>query len=1221
MLKWIAIYDEDTWVPPDFLQAIAGAGVCILSQFESRAMYPIHHFSVCLTVLLLNLASEARGETSVPDFNRDVRPVLSQYCFKCHGMDEHARKSGLRLDQSKSALDKAKSGDIAIVPGKPEASELINRINSTDEDSVMPPPSTKVLLPAAAKEMLRKWIAGGADYQPHWAYQPPKQAALPMAGAHPVDAFIRSRLEKEHLSPSPEADRYTLARRVYLDIIGLPPTPEQADAFVKDTDPKAYEKLVDSLLAAPQYGERWARRWLDLARYADTNGYEKDRPRQIWPYRDWVVQALNADMPFDQFTIKQLAGDMLKKPAPDDLIATGFHRNTMLNEEGGIDPLEFRYYAVVDRTNVTGTAWMGLTVGCCQCHTHKFDPILHTEYYQLMAFLNNASEPAYEIVTDDLVKQRAAALEHIKKLERELPDKWPVGDIAWKACAAKAAAASGCAVEVQGDGSLVVAGNAPDKDSYTVTFETDAVSTDRLRLEVLREGGEGPGRTAHGNFVLSEISVSIAPKNDPSRSQPVKISRAEADYSQHEYDVAAAIDGNPLTGWAVDGAPDGMKSRGATFHFATPLKLAQPIVWTVRLDHNFGTQHTLKRFRVSLGAIAPEANAAPIEQSRKVAMEKRFAEWEKAESGKAVHWQVLRPVEMKSSMPQLTQRADGSILAAGDVTKSETYDLKCSGSNAPITALRLEALPDPSLPNNGPGMAFYEGPGGAFFLSEFQIMVGGQRVKVSRATQSFPKGGDGAMRTQDENMSSGWSTDGGEGMAHSAVFVLEKPIPAHAAMDLKLQFERHFACPLGCFRISVTGDTKLAEAREYPAAVEDALAKEASARTEEEKAVILQSFLESAPELSGPANELRNARKSLPIGQSTLVMKERPASNPRSTQLHYRGEFLSTKEEVHADVPAFLPALPPGSPKNRLTFAQWLVSPTHPLTARVTVNRQWQAFFGRGLVRTLEDFGYQGDPPSHPELLDWLAVEFMKEGWSMKKLHRLIVTSATYKQSAVVTPQSQQLDPQNILLSHGPRFRLEAEIIRDAALQAAGVLSLKMGGPGVYPPQPVSITTDGTYGGINWTASQGEDRFRRTLYTFTKRTAPFAMATTFDGPTGESCLARREISNSPLQALTLLNDTMFMEAAQALARRVVASSENDHDRIVASFRYALTRPPTEDEVTLLKTFVEKQRERLKADPGAAAKFAGKADVKAPEIAAWTALARAILNFDEAITHP
>ncbi len=1178
--------------------------------------------STCLLAGFLTFFSIEDGvAANSPDFNHDVRPVLSQYCFKCHGMDEHGRKGGLRLDQAGSAMGKAKSGDIAIVPGKPEASELINRINSSDEDSVMPPPSTKVVLPAAAKEMLQKWIAGGADYQPHWAYQPPKQAALPIAGAHPVDAFIRSRLEKEHLEPSPEADRYTLARRIYLDLIGLPPTPEQADAFVKDADPKAYEKLVDSLLAAPQYGERWARRWLDLARYADTNGYEKDRPRQIWPYRDWVVKAINSDMPFDQFTIKQLAGDMLEKATPDDLIATGFHRNTMLNEEGGIDPQEFRYYAVVDRTNVTGTAWMGLTVGCCQCHTHKYDPILHTEYYQLMAFLNNASEPSYEITTDDLIQRRAAALEHIKKLERELPDKWPVGDVAWKACAAKATAASGNAVEVQGDGSLVVTGNAPEKDTYTITFETDAIATDRLRLEVLREGAEGPGRTAHGNFVLSEINVSIAPKNNPSLSQPVKLSKAEADYSQHDYAVAGAIDGNPQTGWAVDGAPDGMKSRAATFHFATPLKLAQPVVWTVRLDQNYGTQHTLKRFRVSLGTIATEANTASIEQRRKAAMEKRFADWEKEESGKAVHWQVIRPVEMKSSMPQLTLRTDGSILAAGDVTKSETYDLKCGGSSSAITALRLEVLPDPSLPNNGPGMAFYEGSLGDFFLSEFQIVVGGERVKVSRATQSLPKGGDSAMKTQDENMSSGWSVDGGQGQAHSAVFVLDKPIPANAAMDLKLQSERHFACSLGCFRISVTGDAKPAEAHEYPAAVEDALAKDASARSEEEKALLRQSFLESAPELSGPANELRNARKSPPRGQSTLVISERPASNPRLTQLHHRGEFLQTKEEVHADVPAFLPALPVGAPRNRLTFAQWLISPAHPLTARVTVNRQWQAFFGRGLVRTLEDFGYQGDPPSHPELLDWLAVEFIKEGWSMKKLHKLIVTSATYKQSAAVTAQSQQLDPQNILLSHGPRFRLEAEIIRDAALQAAGVLSLKMGGPGVYPPQPLSVTTEGTHGGLEWKVSQGEDHFRRTLYTFAKRTAPFAMATTFDGPTGESCLARREVSNSPLQALTLLNDTMFMEAAQALARRVMASTESDHDRIATTFRHALTRPPTEDEVTMLQTFIEKQRARLKADPGAAAKFAGKADDKAPELATWTALARAILNFDEAITHP
>ena len=982
--------------------------------------------------LLFCLALPAAG--FAVDFNRDVRPVLAQHCFKCHGMDDQGRKGKLRLDLRDAAIGKGKSGELAVVPGKPDASEVIKRVFSTDEDEVMPPPHTKSVLPESAKNILKLWIAEGAPYEAHWAYVPPKQAVLPLAGVHPIDAFILDRLKKEGLKPSAEADRFTLVRRVYLDLTGLPPTSAEADAFVNDKAPDAYDKLVDHLLASKQYGERWARRWLDLARYADTNGFEKDRPRQIWPYRDWVVRALNADMPFDQFSIKQLAGDMLPKATPEDLIATGFHRNTMLNEEGGIDPNEYRFYAMVDRVGVTGTTWMGLTMNCCQCHTHKYDPILHTDYYRTMALLNNANEPTYFIPTPEVAAQQKAQAAKIAKLEAELPAKFPGG---------------------------------------------------------------------------------------------------------------------------------------------------------------------------------------------KVAMESRFAGWVEGASHRASKWEVIRPTKMATTMPHLEQQADGFILGSGDITKSDVYDLSFKAPIKGVRALRIEVASHSSLPNDGPGLTNYEGPLGGFFMSELQALQNGQRVKIARAEDTNddeddrisdsaagaskakakaaakPKKKNNAAATLDGEMSSGWQVLGGYGVQHAAVFHFEQPVDLTNGLDLKMLFEKHFACPLGHFRISVTTSDH-AEATGLPAEVEEALATGDKSKHE----MLLRSFLETADEMKQAAAPLLAARKNPPRGQATLVMDERPASNPRITHRYHRGEYLQPKEEVTPGVPAFLPALPKEAPANRLTFAKWLFAAENPLTARVTVNRQWQAFFGRGIVKSLEDFGYQSDPPSHPELLDWLAVEFVKQGWSLKKLHRLIVTSATYKQSSRNTPEHVQKDPENILLARGARFRLDAEVIRDSALKAAGVLSLKMGGPGVYPPQPASVTSEGTYGKVEWKTSEGEDHYRRSLYTFTKRTAPFAMATTFDAPTGESCLAKREVSNSPLQALTLLNDQMFVEAAQAMAKQVMAESQSDDERLQNIFRRVATRPAAPDELAMLKTFLQKQRER---------KVEGEV--------LWSDVSRAALNLDEAITHP
>jgi len=970
-----------------------------------------------------------------PDFARDVRPILSNRCFKCHGPDEDHREAGLRLDVREAARAELDSGTRAIVPGHPDDSEVIARITSTDPDLVMPPPHTKVTLSEDERRILTAWITAGADYRPHWAFVKPERPGMPEAendgwARNGIDRFVRARLREEGLAPSPEADPATLCRRVYLDLVGLPPTPAELAAFLADESSDAYEKLVDRLLASPRYGERWARRWLDLARYADTNGYEKDRERSIWPYRDWVIGALNDDMPFDEFTIRQIAGDLLPSATVDDIIATGFHRNTMINEEGGIDPLEFRYLAMVDRVGTTGAAWLGLTTACAQCHTHKFDPITHTDYFALMALLDNADEPEWTLPSADRDRRRDDVHRQIEQAWEELPKKW---------------------------------------------------------------------------------------------------------------------------------------------------------------------------------AVPPE----------------RFAAWNTEESRLAVDWTVAKPMSVTSSLPHRVVRDDGSVLAGGDVAKSTVYEVVLPPATTETRAIRLEVLPDESLPIHGPGMTWYEGDKGGFFLSECEVTAGDRRIAVARGTDSHTgnpsssRGASSAANTIDGDMSSGWGIDGQQGRPNAAVYVLAEPVPAGTPLTLTLRSERHYACPIGCFRVSISsrGD---AEARGHTAAEEAALVKPADSRSAAERDLVQRRFLASAPELAEPLKEIRKLEDSLRDGTTTLVLRERPADSRRVTHRRHRGEFTQPKEEVRPASPAFLPPLPAEAPPDRLALAKWLVSPENPLTARVSVNRHWQAFFGRGIVKTLEDFGYQSDPPSHPDLLDWLAVTFVNDfDWSQKKLHRLIVTSATYRQASTVATDLAARDPANVLLARGPRVRLEAEVIRDSMLAAAGLLSTKTGGPGVRPPQPEGVT-EVAYGNPKWKVSKGEDRHRRSIYTFQKRTAPFAMTTTFDGPTGEACLVRREVSNSPLQALTLLNDPMFVEVARALGAAAMQAGPDDATRLEDLGRRLLSRGFDADETAALAAYLAAQRRRLAAGELDAAKLTGEAGPDAVERAAWMLVARAAINLDEAI---
>ena len=1081
-------------------------------------------------------------------FSRDIRPILSDNCFKCHGPDDakddkgkSLRKAGLRLD----------------VADDQDWEEMIERIISTDPEDIMPPPESNKTLETAEIDTLKRWIKQGAPYETHWAFIPPKESAIPVQ-AHPVDHLCQQKLAEK-------ADAYTLIRRLHLDLIGLPPSIEVADAFAAAPSPEAYHKVVDDLLASPRYGERWARRWLDLARYADTNGYEKDRDRTIWPYRDYVIQSLNEDKPFDQFTIEQLAGDMLPKATPEQIIATGFHRNTMLNEEGGIDPLEFRYHAMTDRVATTGTTWLGLTTGCAQCHTHKYDPITHHDYFGMMAYLDNTLEPDVQRPDPAIEQRRQENLAQATKLLKELPGKWPKSSpnkLTFKPQKLILAKAVSAELEVF-EFIATATGPAAERDTYTVTFDSPSSPVAALRLDTFASKGKGPGRTDHGNFVLTEIEVTAAPIDGSSAAKKIALHRPSASIEQNGFPVAHAIDGKPATGWAIHQAgKNAHQNQHAVFLFGQPVSHPSGTRFTITIKQDYGSQHTIGSFQISLGR-SEGKSAHPNE-----ALEKAYQAWLDREKTNLTPWQVLTPAKLEANTPYLTREENGVIFAAGDTSKHDIFTLTFPASNQPVHSIRLEAIPDTRLPDHGPGMTYYEGRKGDFFLSEFQIKTD-KPLALSSSSQTgfgaqYGKGNATASAAIDGDIQSGWSLKGLIGTQQNAVFNLAEPIPPGTPFAITMHFGRHFASTLGKFRLSAS-----------PEATIKAILHQGS----------LQDFLMQAPELKADADKIRALQKRV-RGTTTLVMQERPENHPRPTRRRHRGEYTQPKDIVTPRLPTALFPAQGSFPKDRLGFARWLVSSENPLTARVVVNRHWAAFFGEGIVTTLDDFGMQGKLPTNQELLDHLAVTFIKNGWSLKKLHRLIVTSQAYQQKSVIdSGTSRQF----------LRQRLEAEIIRDSALSAAGLLNSKMFGPPVRPPQPGGVS-EVAYGSPKWRPSGGDERFRRSLYIYQKRTAPFAMLTTFDAGSGEACLARRDRSNTPLQALTLMNDPMFIEIAAGYGKLLESSPGSIEDKITLAFRRLLTRPPSPEELRLFSDFHQKHQ-------------------------SWPALARALFSLDESVTKP
>ena len=1182
------------------------------------------------------------AQAAAPDFDTAVRPILERHCFDCHGGG--ARKGGLALDAERDALQGGDSLHPALIAGQSAASQIVQRVLSSDPAKRMPPKGD----PLSTEEVatLRAWIDAGAKWgagstgnaaapakpagADHWAYLPPVQAAPPVvdnaAWVHnPIDAFALAAMQHAGLSPTREADRHTLVRRLYLDLLGLPPSPEEVTAFVQDTRPDAYERLVDTLLASPHHGERMAVPWLDIAHYADTNGFEKDRPRTMWPYRDWVINAFNSNMPFDQFVIEQIAGDMLPGATQDQRIATGFLRNTMINEEGGVDQEEYRFEAINDRMNTVGMAFLGLTLNCAQCHTHKYDALTQREYYALFAFLNNADEIEMPVVSPEITREREVIATEIAAMEAGLAAKFPLDPAVrqtFPLMPQAAHAASGGALAIDGEGVVRAQGDAAERDTYTVTLEAAPGTYHALRLETLGDAKLprlGPGRSEGGNFVLTGVGARVL----AGTPRDLTFARAEADVEQPGFGVLGAIDAATETGWAV-GAPVGKaeEQRSAIFWLAEPLILTASTPLIVNLDQQFGQRHLIGKFRLSLIA---ENLPEDVPAAREAYLSQRLAAWRDDVASRAVPWAPLKAVDARSKNEVTFERQpDLSLLVKGDNPNTDTYEVSFRSDLQGITALRLEVLPDPSLPGGGPGRGIIMSPNeGDFLLSEIAATVApwnapGEAIAVplQDASQDFAAPGREAALALDGKLDTGWSVMGGEGQPHAAVFNFATPVGHAGGTLLSLKLDQYYVHlhTLGRFRVSVTTAPAPVRASGVPAEVEAALLAPPGA---ERDAILRDHFLRHAPELAAEHQKIAERRKAMPKYPRALVLQER--ADPRVTRIHHRGEFLAEREPVQPGIPAVLPPLPTEAPPNRLSFAQWLVSPQNPLTARTTMNRLWQQFFGRGLVNTPEDFGVRGDRPTHPELLDWLAVEFMRRGWDHREMTRLIVTSSVYRQAAEATPALLEQDPVNEWLARGPRFRVDGEFVRDIALATSGLLSPRLGGPSVFPPLPSGML-DLVYGGTVWKLSEGDDRYRRGLYTFWKRTMPYPTSMTYDCPARDTAVVKRVRSNTPLQALTQLNDGVFVEAARALAQRVLREAGTDPGtRLDRAMLLCVARPADAVEREKLLAFVAAQQTRLRTGELDAAALCGKDLPADPDLAAWITLCRVLLNLDETLT--
>jgi hypothetical protein len=1130
------------------------------------------------------------GAADIPiDFNRDIRPILSNNCFFCHGPDSKERKGGkdgLRFDTPEGILADLGNGTAAVVPGKPEQSSLLKRIKSTDPDELMPPKSSGKKLSPHEIELLTAWIQQGAKYAGHWSYTKPVRPQVPTVKdaewpRGDIDRFLLARLEKEGLHPSEAADRYALIRRVSIDLTGLPPTIQEVEAFIKDSDPKAYENLVDRLLAKPTFGEHWAQMWLDLSRYADSAGYADDPPRTIWLFRDYVIRSLNDNKPFDQFTIEQIAGDLLPNPTEDQLIATAFHRNTLTNNEGGTNDEEFRNVAVVDRVNTTMAVWMGTTINCCQCHNHKYDPISQEEYYKLFAFFNNTDDadrrdesPLLQIFTEAQRQQQTEWKAELARLEPTLktltPEliaaqtKWQEAfplNLTWQGLvpgSAKSQVES--MTKIDETGAVHVAAGAKN-DTYSVEIPMAATTLRALRLDVLPDPalpGMGPGH-AGGNFVLTKVSAVLTPPSGTSlNGQYVRIELPGKNklLSLAEVQVFQGADNI---------APRG-EARQVSVDYDGPAKLAIDGNTNGHYYEGKSTTHTA--------------------------------------AGDNPWWEVDLKSPQKIDRIAVWNRTDG----AGERLANFKI-LILNEKHEPIWQKEIAQPPTPSAEFSVNGHR----------AIEFQVAV---------ADYSQPSFDAAHVLNNKDPKTMGWAIGGALGQAHSLTLVAKgsTEIPAGSTLTVSLeQQSSHTNHTLGHFRLSVTGEPRVEEWAKTPAGVIDALRTETARRSPQQVELITNHFLSIAPELDATRKQIAALQKQIgDLKPETVPIMKELAANRRVSKIQLRGNFQDLGAEVTEGTPAVFPPLPADVPRNRLALAKWLVDDNNPLTARVIANRYWEQLFGVGIVATSEEFGAQGDQPFHPELLDYLATELIRLKWDTKAFLKTLVLSAAYQQSSKVTAELQHRDPDNRLLARGPRFRLSAETLRDQALFVSGLLSPKMYGAPVKPPQP-SIGLSAAFGsGIDWQTSAGDDKYRRGIYTTWRRSNPYPSMATFDAPNREVCTVRRGRSNTPLQALVTLNDPVYIEAAQALGRRMIAASGSTADRVRFGFQLALARPPRDAEVARLVSLYEQSHLQFSQNAEEARRLATDPIGPAPpmtdvtELAAWTVVGNVLLNLDETL---
>ena len=1178
---------------------------------------------VAVAVAVVCAAGLARGAESKPiDYGRDIRPILSDHCFSCHGPDEKARKANLRLDVKESAFGPAKSGAVAVVPRELVKSELIRRITTGDEDDRMPP-SKKGGKPLSEKqvEVLKQWVGEGAEWQQHWAYLKPQRPTPPDVKdsrwpKNDADRFLLHRLEREGLDPSPEAPKEKLIRRAALDLTGLPPTVEESDTFLADASSDAYEKLVDRLLQSKAYGERQAMFWLDLARYGETQGYHHDSHRDMWHWRNWVINALNANMPFDRFTTEQLAGDLLPQPTPDQLIATGFHRNEMTTSEGGALPEEYSIKYVVGRVDTTARVWMGTSLACAECHDHKYDPITQKDYYQFFAFFNTIPEngldaqsnpvPRVELKTDEQQQRltqfdaEIAALELAhRRMTEETNATYQGGQTKWEQrhreknidpwsplLPLELSSKNGATLTALADNTIAVSGPKPDRDTYTVRLLTPMKEITGLRLEVLPDSASShgkAGRSDNGEFILTRLEGTARSAN-PEKAQA----------NLRTLELGAWHQLGPATGpsrkeaFDKDYGPESNLDLGASYQDGR-------LKWQELTDLKEGDSHKLQG-----------TNAA------------------------SYFYRTVRIAQAQRVELALGGGAGFKVWLNGRITHQREPGRRASSGREKV-AIRLVAGENKLLVK-----VILQAEAGEFFARISPEPVTEQPVAIAAGVADASRGGYPVAGALDDLIETGWSIEVGNDAAkqpHYAWFRLSEPIQFAEGVELQVKLVFEAPVPhqtLGRFRLAMTTSDDLDEFFKIPDGIRASLLTEAASRSAAQRSEIRRYYREQfipearnlAKVLTDKRNERQQLENSIPVA---MVMRE--MEKPRATHLLIRGQYGNPGEKVGPGVPEGILRWPEGLPKNRLGLAKWLLHPDHPLTSRVAVNRAWQEHFGTGLVKTSEDFGAQGERPSHPELLDWLATEFVRTGWDLKRLHRLLVTSATYRQDSAVSARQMEKDPANRLFGRFPRQRLEAEAVRDVALSVSGLLNPQVGGSSVFPYQPPGLWEQVSFEGTRiWEQSKGAENYRRGLYVYWRRSIPYASFVTFDAPSRETCTVRRPRTNTPLQALALMNDPVYVEAARALGYRIMQNGGGTvADRLKYGFRVCLGRSPAAEELSRLTQAVVRETEHFLGHRAEANQLvhAGATppptDVDIVELAAWTLIGQVLLNLDETIT--